>query len=209
MGTDYSAMESVLRKLEGVPIKPKGLYKELETGCLRAVPDNDLAAKEFEKFFSLSKEERFAIGENTRQLFEKHYQWDDTGRKWEDYFDSVEISPWSSTWESPARIQHSAPKPESIPDNANPKDLARWLVTEVLREPDRSNSFLEARLTRDLMYNATTSTTGGMYFNESSQAFDGQNTRSPFNFDIAYDHMSSLCNRRNMWEQKRMEAMNK
>ena len=43
-GTDYSAMESVLRKLEGYPIKPKALYKELETGCLRAVPDNDAAA---------------------------------------------------------------------------------------------------------------------------------------------------------------------
>ena len=34
-GTDYSAMESEIRKLEGFPIKPKALYKELETGCLK------------------------------------------------------------------------------------------------------------------------------------------------------------------------------
>ena len=47
VSTDYSAMESVIRKLEGFPVKPKDLYKELETGCLRAVQDNALAADIF------------------------------------------------------------------------------------------------------------------------------------------------------------------
>jgi glycosyltransferase involved in cell wall biosynthesis len=208
MGTDYSAMESVLRKLEGFPITPKALYKELETGCLRAVPDNDLAAKKFEEFLSLSKDKRQQLGDRTRELFEQHYQWGATGKKWEEYFDSTEIVPWERTWESAPRINQPAEKPEELPPNASPKDLARWLITDVLREPERINSFFEARLVRDLMYQATTSTTGGMYFNESSQAFDGQATRSPFNFDMAYDHLSSLCNRRNMWEQRRMEVGN-
>ena len=66
---------------------------------------------------------------------------------------------------------------------------------------------MEARLTRDLMYQTQTSTTGGMYFNESSAAFDGKNTRNHFDFDIAYNHMAALCNRRNFWEQKRIEAI--
>ena len=57
-GTDYSAMESVLRKLEGVPIKPAALYKELETGCMRAVPDNHLAADCFLQFFENYTDER-------------------------------------------------------------------------------------------------------------------------------------------------------
>ena len=60
---------------------------------------------------------------------------------------------------------------------------------------------------RDLLYKNATSTTGGMYFNESSAAFEGKNTRHPFNFDMAYDHMASLCNRRNMWERNRWEAV--
>ena len=51
MGTDYSAMESVLRKLGGTPIRPAALYKELETGCYRAVPNNELAAEKFHEFF--------------------------------------------------------------------------------------------------------------------------------------------------------------
>ena len=80
MGTDYSAMESVLRKLGGITIKPAALYKELETVCLRAVPDNDLAAKEMADFFSLPKEMRKNIGKSTREAFEKYYQWDISGR---------------------------------------------------------------------------------------------------------------------------------
>ena len=70
MGTDYSAMESVLRKLGGITIKPAALYKELETGCLRAVPDNNLATKEMLDFFKLSKEMRRQIGLETRKAFE-------------------------------------------------------------------------------------------------------------------------------------------
>ena len=46
-----------------------------------------------------------------------------------------------------------------------------------------------------------------MYFNESSAAFDGQQARQPFNYDIAYQQMAGLCNRRNQWEQKRVETM--
>ena len=74
-------------------------------------------------------------------------------------------------------------------------------------EPERMNTFFEARLTRDLMYQCTTATTGGMYFNENSAAFDGKNTMSPFNFDIAYDHMVSLGKRRNQWEERRHGAI--
>lgn len=205
MGTDYSAMESVLRKLEGTPIKPKALYKELETGCLRAVPDNELAAKLFKEFFELPKPIRARQGFNTREKFLEHYQWDKSGKRWEDYFDSFDIVPDEQTWLSPPNIQAPDPKPENV-SNVKHGDLAKWLITNVLKEPDKIGSFLEARLTRDLMYECSTATTGGMYFNESSASFDGKNTRSPFNFEMAYNHMASLCQRRNQWEQLRAEA---
>jgi hypothetical protein len=48
-----------------------------------------------------------------------------------------------------------------------------------------------------------------MYFNESSAAFDGKQSRTPFDFTMAYNHMASLCNRRNFWEQQRMQAVKK
>ena len=80
-------------------------------------------------------------------------------------------------------------------------------MLHVLGEPERVNTFFEARLSRDLMYQCTTATTGGMYFNESSAAFDGKNTMSPFGFDLAYDHMVELGTRRNNWEQRRHEVL--
>ena len=206
MGTDYSAMESVLRKLEGFPIKPAALYKELETGCLRAVPDNDLAAQMFEEFFEKSDDERAAIGQKTRENFEKHYQWHLSGAKWEAYFDSIELLPIEATWASQPKIHESKPKPEQAPEIPL-AELARWLIVEVLGDPSKLNTFFEARLTRDLMYKSSTASTGGMYFNESSQAFAGTGARESFDFNIAYDQMKAQCNRRNQWEQRRFETM--
>jgi glycosyltransferase involved in cell wall biosynthesis len=205
MGTDYSAMESVLRDLGGIPIKPKALYKELETGCLRAVPDNELAAEKFIEFFNMSEEDRRSMGLKTRQAFLEKFQWDKSGKVWEDYFDSVEILPESMGWKSPPKMNQPKPKPEKLPENIDHQTLARWLITDVLCDPSKINSYMEARLIRDLMYQTSTGTTGGMYFNESSASFEG-NTRNPFNFDIAYEHLSSLCQRRNMWEQRRVQA---
>ena len=74
-------------------------------------------------------------------------------------------------------------------------------------DPTKLNSFYEARLTRDLMYRSSTGSTGGMYFNESSAAFDGANNRQAFDFSIAYNNLKSICDRRNNWEQKRVEVM--
>ena len=191
----------------GIPITPKALYKELETGCLRAVPDNELAAEKFFEFFQKPKNIRKTLGFKTRQAFLEHFQWNKSGKKWEDYFDSIEIIPDKSGWLSPPMLNQPKPKPQSI-ENIKHDDLAKWLIKEVLCEPDKINSFMQARLTRDLLYGCSNSTTGGMYFNESSASFDGKNMRNPFNFDMAYDHFVSLCQRKNYWENRRKQKFN-
>lgn len=207
MSTDYSAMESVVKNLNGIPIPPKALYKELETGCFRAVPDNELAAIKLKEFFNKPESIRKKYGFDTRTAFLQHYQWNQSGKKWEDYFDSVDIIPDEIGWKSPPNISQPAPKPTEIPKNSSHKSLARWLISNVLCDETKINSFMEARLMRDLMYKTSTAITGGMYFNESSAAFDGKSSRQPFDFNMAYDHMLSLCNRRNYWEQKRAQIL--
>ena len=207
MSTDYSAMESVIRKLGGTPLPPKALYKELETGCFRAVPDNYNTAKEFLKFFSQSEEEVKLASDTARENFNKFYQWDKSGKVWESYFDSIDILPIEQTWGSSALLQPSSPKIEIDYNKMTQSQVAKWLIVEVLREPRFLNTFFEARLTRDLIYNTSTASTGGMYFNEESAAFEGRNTRQPFNFDIAYDHFSQLNQRRIHWENIRMKSM--
>lgn len=206
-GTDYSAMESEIRKLEGYPIKPAALYKELETGCLRAVPNNDLAAQYFLDFFAKTDEQRAAEGKRTRDNFEKHFQWNMSGKKWEDYVDSIEILPIEYTWASQPKLHIPAAKPSELPKSISTNQLARWLIVNVLGDQSKLDTFFEARMTRDLLYRSATGSTGGMYFNESSAAFEGINHRVEFNFDTAYNQMSNLCERRNMWERKRVEIM--
>lgn len=207
-GTDYSAMESEIRKLEGFPIKPAALYKELETGCLRAVPDNDEACRYFLEFFSKSEEERIAEGHRTRENFIKHFQWHLSGSQWERAFDSFEPPPVEHTWASPPKIHQSAPKlKEEEVDGVPTGELSKWLITNVLGDPSKLNTFFEARLSRDLMYRSATASTGGMYFNESSAAFEGMNIRQPFDFNVAYDQLTAMCHRNNQWEEKRMEMV--
>lgn len=208
-GTDYSAMESVLRKLQGVPIKPAALYKELETGCLRAVPDNDRAAEIFLEFFEqMDDDDRALIGERTRKNFEKHYQWDKSGKKWEDIFDGFEIIPVEQTWGSQPKQHRPTPKlTDEQTANVDAGQLAKWLIVEALGDPSKLNTFFESRLCRDLTYKSSTGSTGGMYFNESSAAFDGANQRSGFDFNMAYDQMVAQCDKKNNWEQKRVQVM--
>jgi hypothetical protein len=97
--------------------------------------------------------------------------------------------------------------PEDQLPNVTASTMAQYLITNVLRDTSRLGTFFESRLIRDLTYKSATGSTGGMYFNESSQAFDGTNQRQPFDFNIAYDSMVAQRARINSWEQKRFEVM--
>ena len=100
----------------------------------------------------MSDEEKQEIGNRTRNNFNTHYQWHLSGKKWEEYFDSVEVPPIEYTWASPPRIHQPAEKPTDIPPNVNHSSLAKWLIINVLGDSSKLNTFFESRLTRDLMY---------------------------------------------------------
>lgn len=204
MSVDYSAMSSVVRNLGGIALRPKTTYKELETGCFRAVPDNRDTAQVFYGFFANEQEYRDKLSKNALDGFKKYYQWDLTGERLATVFDSFEIEPVEKTWESPPRLNRPEPLPEKLPNNITHKDVARWLITRVLGEPERLNTQFESRLTRDLLYLSRSATTSRVYENESSAAFDGKVVRMPFNLQIAYKEMIKMSEKRNYWEQKRI-----
>lgn len=207
MSVDYSAMSSVVRQLEGIPIPPKAFYKEMETGCMRAVPDNDEAARLMKEFFSQPKSMRQIKGNNARNKFIEHFQWDKSGKKWEDYFDSVEPLDEKESWLSPVKIV----QPEQLTDQVRAMDKvsqAQWLISRVLGDQDKLNTFMQSRLTRDLLYACSTAVTGGMYFNESSAQFDSKNIRNDFDLEKAYDHFINLVKRNNHFEKLRGDTFN-
>ena len=203
MSVDYSAMSSVIRKLGGTPLRPKTLYKELETGCMRAVPDNEYTAQKFVEFFDLPQAIRMKKGFESRKLFEEHYQWDQTADKWEQRFDSVEILPESETWKSPPRIHLPS---DRYPEGMDNKNLVDWLIINVLGESEKLNSYMASRLVRDLNYGQSTEGMGGIYYNENS-LLDSSPKTIIFNPHDAYKHMLELCNRRNYWEKMRHKVL--
>ena len=203
MSIDYSAMSSVVRKLGGTPLKVKHLSKEMETGCLRAVPDNTYAAKKLKDFFEKDQSEIKMQEKLTRENFLKYYQWDDTASKWEEYFDQVDIMDELTTWKSEPRIHQPS---QEVPRGLSDKEYAEWLIINVLGDPSKLNTHMQSRLVRDLSYGIYVEGAGDLYFNEDShrmvkpdfQVFDRQ---------VAYDMMASLCELRNKWEMIRYENL--
>ena len=199
---DYSAMTSVIRKLEGIILETKSLYKEMETGCMRAVPDNESACEKFIDFLSKPAAIRNKIGFNTKQNFLKHYQWDKSGAVWEKYFDSIEILPEELTWKSPLNIKESHPivNPETFPSTDH---MSHFLIANVLCKPEKINSYFHKKLQRDLLYGFSTSATAGTYANDSSMISDGNIQKSAFNYEIAYRYVKQMRDIENSLEKKR------
>jgi hypothetical protein len=206
MATDYSAMSSVVRKLGGTPLPPKSLYKELETGCYRAVPDNVDAAFKMAAFLKSPEEDRQKLSKDIRKNFLKYYRWEDSGKKWEDYIDSVEIT--GDRWrETPLDIVKPADFDPKIFEKQTPATMTQWLIVNVLAKPEMMHSFLSQRLTRDLTFQNVAASVGGMYENEmSAMTFGGQNKREPFTIKNAYDHCRNIRNKINFWEDKRRKV---
>ena len=70
-------------------------------------------------------------------------------------------------------------------------------------DPDKLNSYMEARLIRDLNYGVFIEGTGSLYFNEDSFAYNRPSFKD-FNLQEAYNQMANLCGLRNYWEQRRI-----
>ena len=200
MSVDYSAMESVVRKVSGTPLKLKAKYLELETGCYRAVPDNDYTVKQLVEFFSLTKEQRTQKGIDTRLAFEKNYGWDKTAEIWMSYFDSVPIRPIEETWHSPPRLHNPV---ESIPEGLSKSEQASFLIANVYGEPEKINTYMWARMAKDLNLGTwTQGSVGDMYFNEDAH-IDSQRSIQPFDLETAYKLCHNMCMHRNQWESER------
>jgi len=200
MAVDYSAMESVIRKVGGTPLKLKTKYLELETGCYRAVPDNDYTVKQLIKFFDLTKKEREQKGRDAREAFLKNYNWDRTAEKWMSYFDSIPIRPIEETWHSPPRIHEPV---QSVPDHLSRSDQASFLIANVYGEPEKINTYLWARMVKDLNLGTwTQGSVGDMYFNEDAH-IDSQKAIQPFDLEIAYNLCHNMCIHKNQWESER------
>jgi glycosyltransferase involved in cell wall biosynthesis len=198
--TNYSAPEDILNKLEGDKIIPSAIAKETETGTDKAYLSSADIMPIFKKYMSLPHELIWRKGKRTRQLFEQHYgSWEQTAKKWEEYFLSKPLKPFTETWMSPPRLFQSETE---IPNFTNAYDASCWLICRVLGQPEQMYTYFHAKLTRDISLGIRRNQIGSEYFHEYPMV---QMSHETFNIQVAYDALKS---RRDFINQCEMERYN-
>jgi glycosyltransferase involved in cell wall biosynthesis len=205
ISVDYSAMSSLVHNINGIPIKPIGFYKELETGCMRAVPDNENLATQMECM--LNKNFRDAVAQSCHDNARKIYNWDYTADKWLKYFLSQPLKDLSTTWLSPSRVFNPQ---TSIPDqvrNSSVVDQVNWLFSNVFGKPDLIYKSVWRRVVKDLIYRAgLSSSIPGYYYNDFAHP-DIERRYEEFNLDKAMEIFLNMRLAINQWEQARIQRL--
>lgn len=203
MAVDYSAMTSVLDLTDGYRIKCH-LQMEMESGALKAVPDEQSILDTWSQFFALTLDQQEEKRKQTRLNFLNNLNahkdgWGYTTSQWEKYFDSVDYSKYEQLWQSKPDIRIPS---TNVPKNINNAGYVRWLITDVLCDPSKLNTYFESRMIRDLNYGCITGTIGNDYYTENSLVSIDSN-KIEFNREIAYSHMCFLREKINRWEYLR------
>ena len=115
--TDYSAMSDVVRKLKGYPVKVNQYFKELETKAIRVYPDNNDLVNIILNHSHLSESQKQNKRLETRKLTEEHYNWDDISKRWENYFDNIQLKNNQGKWTEHLNSIEQINKPENDPTN--------------------------------------------------------------------------------------------
>lgn len=194
---DYSAMSDVVRKLGGYPIPVQRLYRENETHCWRALPDNRAFVDQLIRFLELPPVVRARKGFEARRAVERHYTYDRTAALWEAHIDAAPGGRLS--WDAPSRAR----RPETaVPDGMSNEEFVRWGMVHVAGRPDLLNSYTALRMVRDLNWGMTTAGTGGVYFNDAS-TLGVQARQQHFDRELAMRELLKLNALLNHWEARR------
>lgn len=197
---NYSAMESVIKNIGGISIEPLSYYTECETGCKRAVPDNDKLIKELS---SLYKNPNMGdLGLKMREAALEHYNWDDTAKRWEDRFKQIELKDLSQTWLSPSRIRLPRTDiPQKLTTNI---DKVNFIFSEILCKPEWIGNYIWKRTLKDISFGYRCENMDkDFYFNESHQKSYKGNKK--FSFEEACEEMYKFRLQINEWENARLQ----
>lgn len=203
MATNYSGMVDVIKKTSGTPIEVKRFIWESESHSKQAYPDNDDLIKKIIQFINLPEHAKVKKSIAARAGAQKYFTWDYITKKWEDYFDSVELLPVEQTWASPPRI--FAPQINSEPNCSN-FEYVRWLILDVLREPYLLNSYMASRMVKDLENGCTQEHFGDVYQSDTS-LLGAQVKFKEYRRQDALNHILQLRQQFNHWENERTKMV--
>lgn len=148
---DYSAMSDIVTKIKAYPVKIAKRFKELETKAIRVYPDNNSLVEILENFYNLPDFLKQQKREETRQLTEQNYNWDDISKVWESYFDNVELTGLQGKWDDP--MPRYNPIPEDIENtNIDNYSFVYGTIKKFLPGHPVISSMVALNMIRDLDY---------------------------------------------------------
>lgn len=200
MAVNYSGMEYVIDKTNGLPIKVQRMFREAETHAYRALPDNQDLIQKLKRFFSLPETIRLKKGWEARDGVLKNLTWERTASIWERYLDSVPLKDENKTWKSPPRLHEPATE---VPQGLSNEQLVKWAIENVLGDTSKLNTYYSMRQLRDLNNGVQAEGFGGVQIDDSS--FLGQRQRfNEYTPQHMLRRMYEECQARNYWEQRRV-----
>lgn len=182
---DYSAMESVGKKIKAEMIKNKEFFWDLNTHSQRSIPDDQDLLEKMKKFIRLPQSMRSKKGMDSYIGAKKNYSWDKCAESWSKYLDSVEPQDEKETWLSETEVHYP---PEEIPSSLNNQDFVDWSVDNILGGKENIDEYICLRVLRDLNSGRSCVAQNGIYYNEFSDfeqsnsfvSFSQQNVASKF-----------------------------
>lgn len=182
--TDYSAQVDVLRKVDGIPMKPLSLDLELETGCYRAVVDKKLLVDVLKDPESYNYKK-----EDIRAKFDENYSWDKTSKKWVDLIGSIKPK---NLWNFPMDIKNPVSFEDLSKLNLDNEKYILYCILNVAFEPKLLGSYMHTNLLDNL--------NGGVRI---SSRDDGLIT--PVDRKYVYNVFREMIERKNTWENQRSQ----
>ena len=207
ISTYYSAMQSVIDNIGGYPVHPLSFYTECETGCERAVPDNEaFVALILDMLESHKKNPNFFVeqGERIRQKAISHYTWDKAADVWIKRLKEIEVKDHSETWLSSSRIK--IPQ-KSLPENLKTNlEITNYIFEHILCKPEWIGNHVWKRMLKDLTFGYKCENMDkDFYFNESH--LRSQKSNVPFSQEDAVKEMFNFREQLNEWEKARLHLM--
>jgi predicted nucleic-acid-binding protein len=120
-------MSEVTSKLEAYKIS-YALFKELETGAMRAIPNDSELLQTLYRFYELDDKTKDKIKQNIRSKIIEHYSWDKTASTIETVFDKIEPK---NNWDDPLVMYPE----KKVPNNLSNRNFIKFLVYDIINDP--------------------------------------------------------------------------
>lgn len=202
MSMNYSAMESVIKNIGAIALNPLHLSMECETGCYRAIPDNEELMDRLVDYTNPKIVDLKKLGLEMASKARQHYDWDKTAQVWIDHLKSIPMKDIRRTWLSPAKI---LPPATDIPNGiVELTDQINYIFRHVLHKPEWIGGFYWAKVIKDITFGYRVhNAEDDYYFNESHMPKVEKYQK--FNMENAVREMTNLRHMWNNFEQLRGE----